>query len=312
MSIELASVAAFVAAVGGARSVDFAAYTLGSGITRDALLAAAQAGAHVRVRLERDPFADAAGGLQQANARVIDELARAGADAALTPPGAPMLHMKAALIDGVAWLDDRNWANAGPQTVVRDDDPADVVAVDAALRGVTAVPAGALRTTKAGAQELQVALIRTAGDQPVCLETESFGNGAVYSALLARARAGEPTRLLVAGREAAEPGPRGLREVRRLKRLAALGVAVRTSGSRGTELDEKLTVTPMAAWVGSANATYACGLAGDQRDWGMRTDQMPLVDGLRAAFERNWSQAKPLGDRAISQQRRLSSLSAGS
>jgi hypothetical protein len=292
VSIAFSSVAACAAAVAGARRVDLAAYTLRAGAIRDALLAAAHAGASVRVRLERDPLDDAAGTLHAANAQTVAVLAAAGADAALTAPGTPVLHLKAALADGVAWLDDRNWAGAGDEIVLRDSDPDDVAAVGAALDGGRGAD-GHLRTTKAGAQALELDVIRSAGAAPLVVESESFGSGAVYNALLARARTGAPTRLLVAEREAAEAGPRGATEVRRLERLAALGVEVRTGVAGGLDFDEKLAATPAAAWVGSANATYARGAAGEQRDWGLLTREAPLVDGVRIAFERNWSRARP-------------------
>ncbi len=296
MSIALSAIGVFAAAVARAHSVDLASYTLPTGAVRDALIVAARAGAGVRVRLERDPFDGGGGQLHRANADAIAELTAGGVDAALTSAGEPALHMKAALVDGVAWLDDRNWAGDGRETVVRDTDPEDVAVLGLALHGEDGAGGGAgtgLQTTKAGAQAAEMAVVRGAGVAPLAVESESFGNGAIYNALLARALAGEPTRLLVAGREAADPGPRGETERRRLTRLAALGVEVRTGNPAGRDLDEKLAVTPAAAWAGSANATYAHGAAGDQRDWGLALREAPLVDGLRAAFEANWSEARP-------------------
>ena len=297
VSIALSSVAAFAGAVAAARSVDFAAYTLPAGAVQDALVAAARAGAGIRVRLERDPFDDADGTLHTANAAAVAALTAAGADAALTQPGTPVLHMKAAVADGVAWLDDRNWADAGAQTVVRDSDADDVRAVADALTGAAGADAH-LGTTKARAQWLEVAVVAAAGSAPLALESESFGSGAVYNALLARALAGQPTRLLVAGREAGQPGPAGDAERRRLARLAALGAIVRTGDRGGVDFDEKIAIGNGSAWVGSANATYARGDAGAQRDWGMLTRVPALIDGLRRAFEANWQAAEPLAEPA--------------
>jgi hypothetical protein len=298
VSINLSAVPVFAAALAAARTIDLSAYTLREGAVRDALAGAARAGAGVRVRLERDPLDDAAGTLHAVNAETVAALRAAGADAALTGAGEPVLHLKAALVDGVAWLDDRNWAGDAGETVIQDSDPDDVAAVGAALRGGGGSD-GHLRTTKAGAQQLELDVVRAAGTSSLAVESESFGSGAIYNALLARARAGEPARLLVAGREAAECGPRGAAERRRLARLAALGVEVRTGDPGGRDFDEKLAVTSAAAWVGSANATYARGAAGEQRDWGLATRQKPLVDGLRAAFEGNWRAARALGDGTV-------------
>jgi len=302
VSISLASIPAFVAACAHTRSIDVTAYTLRPGLVEDALIAAARGGARVCVRLERDPLDDSAGSLHAANAATIAALRAAGADAATTAPGEPVLHLKAALVDGVAWLDDRNWAGDAHETLVRDSDPDDVAAVAAGIRGERGADPH-LRTDKGGAVALEARVIAGAGTEPLAVESESFGSGAIYDALLHRAQAGLPTRLLVAGREASGPGASGETERRRLARLAALGVQVRTGDAKGLDFDEKFAVGAHAAWVGSANATYAYGVAGKQRDWGMTTRQPVLIDDLRAAFEGNWRAAIPLAGATIAQDR---------
>lgn len=288
----LASVPAFATACAHAHSVDLSAYTLREGAVRDALISAAHGGAKIRVRLERDPYDDAAGTLHAANAATIAALRAAGADAATTAPGEPVLHMKAAVLDGVAWLDDRNWAGDGNETVLRDTDADDVAAVRAALDGQRGSD-GHFRSDKAGSQYLEADMIREAGSAPVAVETESFGSGLIYNALLHRAQAGQPVRLLVAGREAMQAGKSGDSERARLAKLQALGVEVRTGDPRGVDYDEKMALAPGHAWIGSTNATYAHGPAGLQRDWGLSTRQPDLIDGISKAFERNWHDAKP-------------------
>ena len=296
MSIALSSGPAFCAAVKIARTIDFAAYTLRPGAAREALLAAARSGAAVRVRLERDPLDDGAGSLHCANADSVAILRSAGVDAALRDTGEPPVHMKAAVVDGVAWLDDRNWTGAR-ETIVRDDESDDVARLARSLRGLDdsngadGAPPPHLATTKATAQALEAALIEAAGRASLCIESESFGNGAIYDALLVRAKSQLSTRLLVAGREATAAGPAGDLERRRLTRLAALGVDVRTGTTGGRELDEKIAVAGLSGWVGSANATYAGGADGEQRDWGLASSDAQLVDALRAAFEANWRAA---------------------
>jgi hypothetical protein len=287
VGLALASISACVAAVATARSVDLSAYTLGNGVMRDALMAAARAGARVHVRLEGAPLDDPRGALAAVNAATVATLAAAGADAQLAPAGTATLHLKAAVVDGVAWLADRNWAETGPQTLVRDSEPGDVATVSAGLRGEPA-PNADLAVTKAAAQALELDVIARAGPTPLALESESFGSGAVAAALLARARAGAPTRLIVAGAEVAGNGPRGARERRLLAALAGSGVEVRTGRGGPDDLAEKIAVGEASAWVGSANATYAGGAAGAQRDWGLRTRDPALVADLHAVFERNW------------------------
>ncbi len=294
--IALDTAAGFARALTGAREVALCSYTLRPGAVLGALVAAAQRGAAVSVRLERDPLDDAAGTLHRANAAAIDALRAAGASAQLTAPGEPVLHLKAAVVDGTAWLDDRNWAGGGAERVLRDDDADDVAAVASAVSGRPGAD-GHLATTKSGAQRLEADAIAHAGDVPLDVESESFGNGTIYNALLHRAQAGRPTRLIVAGREVDEPGNHAERA--KLRRLAALGVEIRVGDPKRGELDEKMAVSSADAWLGSANATYARGEAGAQRDWGMATRRPEIVDALRAAFARNWTAAVPLG-RAVS------------
>jgi hypothetical protein len=289
--IALDSITGFVSTLKHAGSISLTAYTLRDGRVLHALEAAARGGADVRVRLERDPLDDAAGTPHQANAASITALRAAGAKAETTAPGEPVLHLKAAAVDGVAWLDDRNWASGGAERILRDDDPDDVAAVSSAVAGKPGAD-GHLATTKSGALWLEAGIIRAAGAPPLIVESESFGTGTIYNALVHRAQAHEPVRLIVAGREVAEAGSRSERS--RLAHLAALGVEIRVGDVNRGDLDEKLAVSNDDCWVGSANATYARDAFGEQRDWGIASREPGLIDGLRAAFERNWSAARPL------------------
>jgi hypothetical protein len=301
MAITLATTAGFTAALARARTVTLASYTLHPGAVLGALDAAARRGARVNVRLDGDPL-DAAGKLQRDNAAAVAELRAAGADAAESAAGGPELHMKAAVVDGVAWLDDRNWAGVAGEQIVRDDDPADVAAIAAALAGRPASAGSNVGTTKQDALGLEAGLIAGAGAAPLAVETESFGNGPIYNALLRRAQAHEPTRLLVAGRELAEA--RSAVERAHLARLATLGVEVRAGNPRH-DTNGKLAVTAGAAWTGSANATYARDAFGAQRDWGVLIRDAPVVAGLGDTFERDWSLARPIEAAALVPERQL-------
>src|SRR5476651_1066804 len=133
--IVLDTASGFVQTLAHAKQIALTAYTLREGRVLDALEAAARGGAAVTVRLERDPLDDAAGTLHHANAAALDALRKAGATAEATKPGEPTLHLKAAVVDGLAWLDDRNWASGGAERIVRDSDPDDVAAVASAVAG---------------------------------------------------------------------------------------------------------------------------------------------------------------------------------
>jgi hypothetical protein len=289
--IALDTAAGFVRALQHSRSVALSSYTLRPGEVVDALAAAARRGAAVRVRIERDPFDDPTGRLHRADAAALAELRAAGAAAVTTRPGEPVLHLKAAVVDGTAWLCDRDWAAGGAEQILRDTDPEDVAAVGSAAAGGPGAGRH-LATTKSGALQLEAALIRDAGNAPLLVETEAFGTAALYRALLQRGAAGLPTRLIVAGREVGEGRNRG--EAARLRRLEAAGIAVRVGDRGPRDLNEKLAIAAGTAWLGSANATWAGGAAGAQRDWGLTTREPAVVDGLRAAFERNWSAARGL------------------
>ena len=289
--IALAATAEFTAAVERARSVALTSYTLRRGPVLGALIDAARRGADVRVRLERDPLDDRAGTLHRENAAALAALRQAGAHAESTGSGEPVLHLKAAVVDGVAWLDDRNWAGGGAERIVRDTGADDVSAVTRAVAGCSGSD-GHLGTTKAAAVRLEAGVVAAAGAAPLDVETESFGPGTMYDALLHRAKAGLPTRLIVAGREAGESG--NARERTELAHLASLGVEVRIGDVKRGDLDEKMAVTSRDAWLGSANATYARGVFGEQRDWGIATREPQLVDTLRSAFQTNWNRALPL------------------
>jgi hypothetical protein len=254
MGIALASVAEFTAAVRSARKISLTSYTLHPGTVLGTLDAAAQRGAAVHVRLDGDPLG--------------------GKLAQLTDRADPVMHMKAAIVDGVAWLDDRNWAGTDNERVVRVDDPRDVA------------------LTKADALRREADVIEHAGNGELDVESESFGNGSIYRALLQRAHAHLPTRLIVAGRELAEA--RNAPERGCLRQLAALGVEIRAGDARRHDLNDKLAVAADRAWVGSANATYDGGRLGEQADWGIAARDRGVVDGLRAAFAANWQHALPL------------------
>jgi hypothetical protein len=216
-------------------------------------------------------------GILRANAAASGALVRAGARVHETTAADPAMHLKAALIDGVAYLDDRNWASRDRDTIVALDDPAALAAVASALDG-RPVNRGALATEKRAALELEAASISDAPGDRVDIETESFGATVVSKALAARAAHGAHVRLLVS--EAELRGAAGLRERRALAKLAAGGVVIEATANT-----EKLCIAGDEVWIGSANATFS---PEPSLDWGLRSRDPDLVAGVSAAFERNW------------------------
>lgn len=279
MALALSSVRAVLARIATAHDVAFGSYVLPRGAVRDALAAAASRGAHVAVTLQADPYRNPFGA--RANAQAARLLAKAGAAVLMLPRDRAPFHLKAALCDGVAYLDDRNWTKRGPETVVADDGARDVVLMRDALaaRGGTHA---ALATRKDDALRREVDLVESAGRAAVVVETERAATSPLIRALERHALAGAPTTLVV-GRTSRHSA----REAGALAALAAAGVDVREGGR-----NEKLALVGARAWIGSANATGASGRSAGQLDWGLLTRNAALVSAVRTALARD--AGKPL------------------
>jgi hypothetical protein len=281
MALTLSSLSGAADAVRGARDVRFGALVLYPGLMCDALVDAAHRGARVDVTLQRNPYRGGAGE-RLANRRAAQTLRAAGATVTLRDRERQPFHLKAAVCDGVAYLCDRNWAADGRELVVADDDAADVGLVRSTLRDAVGGSCGAFTTRKADALRAEAELIRSAGDAPVTVETESFGGGAISAALREHAARGAPTTLILSRREAAHDR----RERTLIAHLRAAGVDVREGGA-----NEKLALCGDAAWIGSANATFAGEREADQIEWGTVTRDAALVGAVRAALRRDVASA---------------------
>ena len=275
MGTTLSSVPALAARIAGAHDVALGAYILGRGPVREALIDAARRGAYVNVVLPRAPWPDPDGDCRRTNACAARALRAAGAHVRLLGPDPhTTFHLKAAVCDGIAYLDDRNWTRSGRELVVADDDPPAVALVRAALRGRGGAVDG-LATRKDDAQRLELDLIASAGSAPVTVETETIGAGPLTAALAHHAAAGAATTLIVSGEASAHAGAL-------LAQLRQAGVTVRTGGA-----NEKLALVGERAWIGSANATFAGKAYGEQLDWGTVTADVPRVAAVKTALARD-------------------------
>ena len=241
---------------------------------RDALTGAARRGAHVAVTLQADPYRNPFG--SRCNAEAARVLRAAGAGVSLLPSERTPFHLKAAVCDGVAYLDDRNWTKRGPEIVVADDDPRDVGLVRDALAGRGGADR-ALATRKDVALSREVALVDGACGIPVTVETERVATSPLTRALERHARSGAKTTLIVAPSKS-----RGAREKSAIAQLAADGVIVREGGS-----NQKLALAGRVAWIGSGNATGASGRSAAQLEWGLRTRNRALVGAVATALARD-------------------------
>lgn len=269
-----------LAALGSARRVTFAAFVLpaGSPVER-ALEQAARRGAHVRVRLDTAAYGLPA--LARANARTLEHLRAAGADAQPANAGLPM-HLKAAVCDRFAYLDDCNFLRSG-DTVVCDDTAAHVRAVRAAIVQGRSPAAGRLSLEKRQALLREAAIVRSAkmGDG-VDVESEFLHACAVTSALRTAAANGAHCRVLVSNE-------------RKDAATLAAAASLRSGGVdvRFVRSNEKFAIAGSHTWLGSADATSAYGV-GDRIDWGMAFSSAALERRLEARFEARWSHAKAL------------------
>lgn len=295
--ISLASTAGLVDALGTARQVVFSSYLLYPGPVLDALEAACRRGARVTVRLDGSPYRNPWGARE--NAAVLARLKAAGADAR----PARDLHLKAAIVDGAAFLDDRNFTARG-DGLVRDDGVDDVHATRDAMLGRRHDPATAtFATYKDEALDLEERLLAsTAPGDDVVVETESFGYGKqIYPELVKLAKAGRHVRLLVNALALHQ----SVRAQSAVAHVEAAGVEVRACSST-----EKFALCGSRGWFGSADATFDVH---HERDWGVRSDDASLCDPLRVAFEKRWKTARSAASSSSSalRLRSLRSLRSG-
>jgi phosphatidylserine/phosphatidylglycerophosphate/cardiolipin synthase-like enzyme len=283
--VQITNASTMRTAVEHAHSVELAAYLLrpGSRIV-GALEEAARNGAEVHVRVDGNPYRDEGGTIARASADAARELRAHGVDArVVTDRG---VHLKAAVIDGRAFLDDRNWTAGGHDAIVASDDADDVALVrDAIETGRSGVDAH-LATGKYDALRFEADMIAANPSGPVDAASEGFGYSKTYSALRDRAKAGGAVRLIVS--ESELRGSHVTEERRALQTLAKAGVEIRVGSSRSGAGNEKLAIAGDQGWVGSANATY-----GGDSDWGLRTSDPRLVDALQQRFDDNWRASRP-------------------
>ncbi len=286
--ITLSSAAELIAALRDARDVSITAYTMPAGRVLDQLVSDAQRGAHVKVRLEGYIWNDD-GSVSEANARAVARLRTAGADVqyvhASKDASDSMLHYKAALVDGILFLDDRNFPSAGNDTIVRDDFVRDVRIVRDAMDGRHDASTPFFAVTKRGALASEARLLGEArSGSDAIVESESFGGyNRAYDAIDRAAREGVHVRVLV--NERCLQG--NASERRAIEQLTTDGVAVRVC-----DANEKFAIVDNSrGWLGSANATAAFDRP-DETDWGVRTDAPAVVAHLRQAFEKRWSTAR--------------------
>lgn len=280
--VSVSSTADLLAALHRAGRITFCSYVLRPGQVEQALEAAAKRGACVQVRLDGYLW----GGsdeMHDANARAIAALKSAGADAKLVhlrDDDGPGLHMKAAVCDGVAFLDDCNW-NGGKDAVLRDTGRTHVSAIRRAALQHDVPPKGRLALTKSDALDAEAAVIQRAGrGDEVDVESEALHDySAITSALRKAAKNGAYCRVLVSELSA----KRDAKTAKAITSLEKAGIDVRTVRS-----SEKLAIAGRSrAWVGSADAT-STQYDANQIEWSLHSDSSQIVHALESRFNAHW------------------------
>ena len=286
-SVRLSSTAELIGAIQHARAVSLGAYVLfPDGAIVDALADAAQRGVPVSVR-SGTLFDDRGGALGAKHDAALRRLTASGAEVTQC---ADLQHLKAAVVDGVAYLDDRNWSGS-QETVLRDDRPADVRAIRAALESGEAPPASRdFAAGKRGALRLESDVIARTRAEPLDVESETISrHSPVYKRLL-KAAGHARVRLIVARREARQPVER-----KALNQLVKAGVEVHTGAQKYA--GEKFCVTGSRFWVGSANATGSIGTH-QPLDWGLSSRSRAVAGSLHEHFETAWANSEAYAGRA--------------
>jgi hypothetical protein len=236
-----------------ARRVTFCAYFLKPGPVERSLEDAARHGAEVHVRADGDLYGDCKAKMPASRA-AIRALQRLHADAAFvhtSDDDAPGLHMKAAVCDGVAFLDDCNWSRGG-DTVIRDDKPSHVRAICSAILERAAPPAGGLCLTKASALDAERRMLQHPRCRVLVSERSFKSHRATHDAAVSLQKAGVDVRIAKASEKLAVAGERG--------------------------------------WVGSANATTS-NFNGADIDWSLTTNDARTVRALKRRFDARWRDA---------------------
>jgi hypothetical protein len=203
-------------------------------------------------------------------------------------PGSPNdnpLHAKLAIVDGVAYLDGRNWDT--DDVTITDGVPADYTAIENALN-LNPTSSTNLDTLKSNAIAREDAFINGSGAKSgVTLQfmSESFGSDTnTVTALENAAIAGATVEVIVLSSD--ESG--NSTEEAALNAMKADGVQIRLNPASGSE---KMTLisNQSTAWFGSANATTSSTTATNYIDWGMTVTSASVISTLESYFNSTWS-----------------------
>jgi hypothetical protein len=277
-AVSVVAFTSVTSAITSAKQVCLSAYVFTTAMY-DALDTAAKNGAKVTVVLpeeEKSSDSSDASALQSAGATIVWD------------PGSPAdhpLHAKLAIVDGVAYLDGRNWDTT--DVTITDGVAADFAAIENALN-LNPTSSTNLDTLKSNAITREDNFITAAAPGKgvtVQFMSESFGTDATtVTALENAAKAGATVEVVVLSSD--ESG--NSTEEAALTAMKNDGVQVRLNPASGSE---KMTLIggQSTAWFGSANATDSTTSTDNYIDWGMTVTNASVIFTLQSYFNSTWS-----------------------
>lgn len=277
-TVSLATFTSVTSAISSGKSVCLSAYVFTSAMF-SALDSAARNGATVTVVLPQEEQSEDSGDATQ--------LAKDGASI-VWDPGAPNdhpLHAKLAIVDGIAYLDGRNWDTT--DVTIADGVPSDFTAIENALN-LNPTSSTNLDTLKSLAIQREDSFIigsAPAGGVTVQFMSESFGSDSnTVTALEDAAKAGATVQVIVL----AEDESGNSTEIDALNQMKADGVQIKLNPQSGSE---KMTLisSQSTAWFGSANATSYSSTYDDYIDWGMIVSNPTVLSSLQNYFTQSWN-----------------------
>lgn len=260
-SVSLASIRDLAESIRHARNVELDAYVLQNPFLLYSLEAAAHDGADVVVQL-----GDPGQASQRAtNYAAMRALTAAGAHVSEARGFGPeAMHAKIAIVDGTAYLDDRNFTGEETETIV-------------VARGHAS--AHDYLMTKAAALAQEADFIKRAVGHDVLFSTESLGPSPVVDALIERASHGDDVRVMY---------DRNMSDTKCAEAVAALRAAGAHVRAAAEKQSHKMAIVGDSAWIGSANASPG---ADEQQEWGL-TVPVGVAAPLRDTYEYCWWKTK--------------------
>jgi hypothetical protein len=277
-SVSVVAFTSVTGAITSAHKVCLSAYVFTTAMYT-ALDSAAKSGAKVTVVLPNEE--------KSSDTTDATQLTKDGATV-VWDPGSPAdhpLHAKLAIVDGVAYLDGRNWDTT--DVTITDGNAADFTAIENALN-LNPTSSTNLDTLKSVSIAREDAFINGAAPgkgATVQFMSESFGSDAnTVTALENAAKAGATVQVIVLSSD--ESG--NSTEEAALTAMKADGIQIRLNPAGGSE---KMTLISgqSTAWFGSANATSSTSTTDNYIDWGMTVVNSSVISSLQSYFTSTWS-----------------------